>query len=55
MEVSSIRSTITVNRYTDEEYDSLQTQFYQAQRSLSETRSQLSEKEFEVTQLETKI
>lgn len=55
MEASSVRSAITTNRYTDEEYDILQAQFYQAQRSLGEVRSELSEKDFEITQLESKI
>jgi chromosome segregation ATPase len=44
-----------INRYTDEEYDQLEAQFFQLQKALSETRSALGEKDLEISQLEVKI
>lgn len=55
LEISTVRSNITVNRYTDEQYDILQAQFFQAQKSLAETRGAISEKDLEISQLETKV
>lgn len=54
-EISSVRSNITVNRYSDEEYDLLQAQYYQSQRSLAETRSIISDKDLEISQLEGRV
>jgi predicted nucleic acid-binding Zn-ribbon protein len=46
---------VSAKRYSDDEYDLLQVQFAQAQKSLQECRNKLSDKEFEITQLQAKM
>ena len=54
-ETSKVRANITNNRYSDEEYDLLQSQFYQLQKSLTEVRGVVSEKDLEISQLEGRV
>jgi len=55
MEISSVRANVSYNRYSDEEYDSLQRQCYSLQKTISELRSKTSEKDLEISQLEARL
>lgn len=41
--MSKIRTNITTNRYSDDEYDALQNQYFQLQKSSAEARRKLEE------------
>ena len=42
-DMSKIRATMTTNRYSDDEYDSLQNQFFQFQKTSAEAKRKLEE------------
>ena len=44
-QISTFRANTNINRYSDEEYDSLQAQLYQTQNLLTEAKSVMSLKE----------
>ena len=54
-EIVAVRSSYVPNRYSDDEYDLLQSQFYQLQKSLTDARGQISDKDLEISQLEGKV
>jgi hypothetical protein len=55
VEIGTAKAIQVVNKYSDEEYELLQTHFFQLQKSSTEMRSQLSNSEFEMNQLTSKM
>lgn len=53
-QINSVKS-IPANKYSDEEYEFLQLQYSQAQKSLLDTRSHLSDRDLELMQLQSKV